>query len=864
MICVPYIVNGNYKVARLSAAKSPNPCYIIEKEQGNNEVRLFKFEQLPIAFNPAQGTGARGANDFIFVPNSEGSSVTIDAANHTADITLALSMKHIQRDKNGNIIMPRQNFAPKDGLSIKEHEVYYDIRDINERFDDIMIINVRFFEPVQELYYDFSVNVAPREKTYDIVIDFGSEASQIWINRRDNDPANDGNMMSLFTNIKDASVYKDNENTKIYQFDATNENLYRSLFFVKNAINAAKVRQDDITFINLEDKLETILSDNVALPNMKLMDHNNVPLPTIRVNRHAINIYQYANNIRAEILKFFFKTALNVIDDTNDTDVACKITFLVPNTYKQDTLSSVHNELINDLRQLREEASNPFAHIKGDIEVATFSESDASFFGWYRAGDYTLNDANKRMLIIDVGKGTTDFSVLRIANDNGLVGVERMARSGFVGAGNVMTFALLASIIRQIAYKKDETQVAQIYDAVRAMAYHTDRAKKNKLYRELETLKCAQHINGRQTIAQFINNYDFSALRSISDLNIEKLSEILEQANGIQCFQQDDDVVVCAYAKQITDLLIHELRYVYDEDVHVDRVVLSGRGAKSQPLVNAIKAAFRRINKNVDFIQLPNEVTKSGCLKGPLNVALHLDHMNMNVVGWPQQKRNPAIRLENHVESQPAKDDDKKEQGGVMARIRRISKIIFNPDEQVKHNEQAKASNGFAQDAIAREFLRGISPEVQSERLEHAQRTQYTIAADTNLFVIGNRRCMADLAGANAQLGSKKMYFDGNDFVLRDTNHSVKFVYDLTAQDEGFLTETFFPMTELNGANIVNMPQLNQVLTDCSTVEDAEEIDDGVTRVETQPATGTLTTGTKPTLTTSTSDDDDDDFAVDE
>lgn len=870
MICVPYIVNGNYKVAQLSATTSPKPCYIIEKQQGNNEVKLFSFEPSRFAFNPAQGFGAKGENDYTFVAHSDGSSVDIDAANHTANITVALKMLPIRRDNNGRIIPTVQNFTPKDGLSVRGCDVFYDFQAINQQFSDILVINVRLSglsEPTQNIYYDFSVNVAPRSKTYDIVIDFGSEASQIWINRRDNETANGGNMMSLFENIKEMSPYKDEDNNKIYQFDASNQNLYRSLFFVRNAIGSTNIQQSDMTFINLEENLVDILKDNVALPNMKLMDHSNVPLPKFKIRGHSVNIYQHANKIRAEILKFFFKTALRVIDDTNGSPVACKITFLVPNTYKQDTLSNVHTQLIEDLRELREDREQPFTNIKGDIEVATFSESDASFFGWYRASDYALNDAQSRVLIIDVGKGTTDFSVLRISSSQGQVTVERMARSGFVGAGNVMTFALLASIIRQIANKIGETDVADIYDAIRNMAYHPDRALKNKLYRELEKLKCALPIQGRKSIAGFINDYSFDRLNSIGELTIEKLSDMLNEANRQECFQQSNDTVVNCYAKQIADMLIRELRYVYDDNVHVDRVVLSGRGAMSQPLAKAIEDAFHRISKQIEVNQLKPEVTKSGCLKGPLNRSLHLDHMNMNIVGWPQQKRNLAMRASTPANPQPeAPGENRRRRGGFLNRLR----DIFNPDEQVELNNPGATNDGFNQDALAREFLRDLDPQVQSKKWERLQGTQYNIEANTNLFVIGNRRCTADLASANARLGLKNMFFDGTDFVLRDANTSVRFTYDPVAEDEGFITETFFPMTELNGDVTVNMPKLNKVLTDCSNVVDADDLDDlgddetQMATPHTAAASATVASETTSPLTTSTTSDDDEDFADDD
>ena len=861
MICVPYIINENYKVAQLSATQDAKPCYIIEKEPGNSEVRLLRFEPKQTAFDPSQGYGDRHCNDYVFQVDPAACSVTIHKEKHTADVVVALRMQSISFDNKKKQIVPMAaNFTTPDGLRARNNTIYYDFREITDQADDIIIVNVKLFEAAKQIAYDFSVNVAPHDNIYDIVIDFGSEASQIWMYQRGNDATNIGNLMPLFHNIKDSSPLSGESDGAIYQFDPSKPELYRSLFFLKRDIKGADIQQDDITFINLEGDIAKILEDNVALPNMKLMYHNNVPLPTFRINGHRLNIYHRVSKIRAEILKFFFDTALRLIDDTNNRPVACKITFLVPNTYTQQMLSKVHTNLIKDLQQLR--CDHPFLQIKGDIEVSTFSESDASFFGWYNAGDFQRADDQKSFLIVDVGKGTTDFSVLRVTSHNGLVNIERMARSGFVGAGNVMTFALLASIIRHIAYEISDTQIANIYNAVSRMACHTDRALKNKLYRGIEDIKCAPHIDGRPTISQFLNAYDFSALRSLDALEINKLIDILNEAKMQQCFQDDNDIVVANYAKLMAEMLFSELAYVYDDDMHLSRVLLSGRGAKSKPLADAIKAKLHGIDSTMEIVLLNDADIKSGCLKGPLNRSLHLDHMNMSIVGWPQQKRNRGIRITPRKEEPKSKDADNKPdkpaQAGRFSRFFRELGDLFGNGEQTVGVATTGAgkdgnivSTGFTQEQLARAFNGTVSQTVQTAKWQEAQGTEYTLAEDTNLFVIGNRRCTANLTDG-ATLGKKRMYFDGTDFLLRDINTSTRFIPDPANDEEGFLAETFFPMTEIGGNANLQMPKLLQVLRLCDGLADSDDDDFADTGADNAaPASSS-------TLTTTTVDDDDD------
>ena len=870
MICVPYIINDNYKVAQLSTTDAPRPCYTVEKDARNSEVQLFSFEPKQFAFDPAVGFGDQHKNDFSFRVVKEACSVSKDPVNHSANIIIAIDAQPLAIDeKKKQVVRANQNFRTDDGIIVNERTVSFDYRDINAAPDDILVISIQLYETVKQLHYDFSVNVAPKENIFDIVIDFGSEASQVWIHRRYNDR---GNMMELFQNIKERSDLENVADSEIYQFDPSSKGLYRSLFFLKSNITASGLHQSDMTFINRKGKITDILAQNVALPNMKLMDHSNVPLPTFRINGFTVNINEKIKEIRAEILKFFFNTALRRIDCTYSVPVACKITFLVPNTYTQATLSSVHSQLILDLQQLKQQ--EPFNNIKGDIEVSTFSESDASFFGWYSAGDFQKSDDQKNILIVDVGKGTTDFSVLRITSKNGQVTVERCARSGFVGAGNVMTFALLASVIRQIANEIGETNTAQIYDTIHDIAYHTDRALKRTLYEALEQIKCAPHISGRPTLAKCISEVDYTNLTALSQLNIERLTDILTNASAKKCFLQDDDPVVIRYAKQITDMLMRELRYVYDDNVPIDKLLLSGRGAMSQPLANAITAAFRKIDSKVEIVRLPPADTKAGCLKGPLNRSLYLDHMNMSIVGWPQQKRNLAMKR-NKKKEEPKPDDtqkkEKKKSQNCFGRF--ISKYFGAGAQVVAITEGAGTivSTGYTQEAMANSFNRTVIPSQQKVKWQEAQGTEYNIEEDTNLFVIGNRRCTANIANlAGATLGKKRMYFDGTDFLLRDVNSSTRFIPDPIHDDEGFLTETFFPMTELAGHVNVDMPQLRSILQTCNSQTNNSDDDFFAATSQTptaaqpyQPADAPAAAqATSSTILTSTTIPDDDDFAA--
>jgi len=778
MICVPYIINDSYKVARLEGDQSAKPYYIIETES-TDEIDLFEFEKALFAFDPNRGI----KNDYTFSIIEDKCKVTSDKTNHTATITIAIECKNIAEAPS----ITRHNFI-KSGLIVEDgYKVLFDLREIDHDDETVSTIIINFIEITEGLTYKFGINVAQKDNICDIVIDFGSEASQIWTYFRGNlNPWHKGNYMPLFDNIKRDSpmTTATAKDLDIYQFDSSNKNLYRSLFFIKKTISNT-ITDTDLTFINKLNDLLTILGENIALPNLKLMEYGNVPLPQITVDNEIFNIFQLLKDIRPRILNFFFSKALeNVNERAGNKTVACKLIFLVPNTFRQEMLSDLLNDLIIDVNSHITGKSNIFSQIKPGIEVTTFSESDASFFGWYTR-DFFLNNKDERILMVDIGKGTTDFSVLDVNNKNGIIEVERIARSGLVGAGNVMTFAILASTYYSLAEKNSGCSLAEIIDAIKTIAYHNDHAKKIKLYGYLEQLKHNKYLDGRPSLHDFIMSYPGST--NLGAISIDKLNEILENACTRNCYVDNDDSVVNAYAKILTNQLIEELKYVYDENIRLDRVVFSGRGAMSNPLRQEIESTLREINNNIETTILNENDTKTGCLKGPLNESLTMDHMNMIIVGWPQQ-----INPQKGKQAKTTKEKKRTEW------LKWLLDILAG--EKFQTAEETEELNSF----IPRKVISS-----DSATFSEYQGQIVNIEANNNHFILGNQRCHARL-GAN-NLGEKRIYFDGMDFVVRDANDSYTFLYDPIPSYDSFITETFFPMTGGNSKN-VDMRILEEVL----------------------------------------------------
>lgn len=794
MICIPYIVNDNYKVARLEKSPEVSPCYIIETDS-TDYAELFSFEPAVYGFDPDNGFN----DDAYYQIDKQVSFVTCDPVKHHAEVKLVLKKHEADSDnKLQNTII--------DELEIEDAHVSLNLGEIDHQLRLVSTVNVTLVIIIDddELHYRFSLNIANKDHIYDIVIDFGSEASQIWYLSRNLNAFHIGNRMQLFRAIKDSfslSGVKDND---IYQYEPSDETLYRSLFFINKNIPSRTVNKSHLTFINKEADLMTMLSTGgeVALPNMKIMDYPDVQVPYITVNRGTVSLYQKSEEIRSEILKFFFETVFGNIKKTiSEHEVACKVTFLVPNTYTQTMLSDIHIKLIEDVKSSLTAIQPPGtqddddnSRIVGDAEVATFSESDASFFGEYDVSNFHQTDVGKHLLIVDIGKGTSDFSVLRISStpDSGIT-MDRVARSGLVGAGNVMTFAVLASVINQIACRLKSNK-SDTKHAIQNMAYHRDRAKKNQLYRELEQLKCRP--DGPQTLTDYLKSISLTGLTAIGALTIEKITEILKDANSKDCVLDENDCIINQYAAQVSSMLIEKLKYVYDEDVNLDQVIFSGRGAKSKILTTKMIEDLQTINHDIDVAFMDDADKKSACLKGPFNRSMQFDRMNMSIVGWPRLKQRYSSKV-----SDP----------GVGSKRRK--KSIFDSFEGWWKKKVESTGERLSQQDAADEILSGRPQVAQLERAEVLKLVQGHaidgLRQGTNTFMIG---CHHYTYNYQQSRGEVRVYYDGRDFLLREATRSQDFNRGINQNQKDLVTETLFPVTEHTGGLLPDMPVLDEVL----------------------------------------------------
>lgn len=618
MICIPYYINGTEQTAQFRGEPVFAPSFIIERNN-NDWVRLFHFKKKISAFNTETGMG----EDF--------KNVTIIKDESDFNGNLKISLRSSQSEVQDNLI---------DGRLLRvttDHVVFVNLSYFGQFIPTIVPVTVTFvMNDNQE--YKFYVNIAQRHAIRDVVIDFGSEASQVWIAHRNDDAQNQNNQGELFELIRNEYEEEDsgkinqlfnesnaqrNENARYYQRDDDNGYLYKSLFFLSSRIGDG-MSDENLIRINKEDDILELLRDAryMALPNLKLMLHGEIQLPFININGRGLdNLFKYVKPLRNLILSSIIKAVFNnqnIIDRGNK--IAVRVVFLIPNTYSIEDAIMVRKEISQVIDQIVIDDEQP---IMPHVEVSTFSESDASFLGYVARDEDIIT--NGRYLLIDIGKGTTDFSVMQMKDSGDRAYC--LARSGIVGAGNVMTFATLVSVLHALDENATADELRNFI--IERITSINSMADKNTLYSYLEKIKCNSPSGTGISLPNYIklykknNNWNGGIINKLSLIG---LNNCLKGACDQRCFVPNDDSVTRGYANILAQKIVNELKYVYDERLNdIDKLIFAGRGSRSRILRNAIEEAIKSNNPELRIMTSNDVNLKIACLRGPLAVAVKLD-----------------------------------------------------------------------------------------------------------------------------------------------------------------------------------------------------------------------------------------------
>ena len=473
-------------------------------------------------------------------------------------------------------------------------------------------------------------------------LDFGSEASQIHLSTYR--PEDNMNIRDAFVDI----VGEDKDKDYWQGRKDDDKTLYKSIYHIHK--EPAATNFGDMPMQNKEKNfLQSLLlvtaptTDHILLPNLKLVEQltgllsldnitfkesgfmGTVDNEPITANLSSIEL---ANGILRQILCNF----LAVIMKNELGKEYIHFILLVPNVYLQEKVNKLVAGLYDDFNLLREK--DIFRGYKG-IEVSIVSESDASFFGVRaRTGRSDLKFIrNANYLIIDAGKGTTDFSFISQRGEN-LANYSSMYRSGIPASGHVLTYAFydaLRSYFHNIG-------CGDFFDDIMRMSVGRETWEILDFVSLLEQFK----IRSKDLIEDHSMDHEAKALKyyknnTLQALNTFLVNEVLNKSKMIPgmkaALDEKIELMTGLLKESIVEYTKNKLK-----GVTCHKVFLTGRAFMLQQFRDAVTKMLVE-NGVVDTkagVFYSNDLTKSICTYGAMKVGEQsVVNKNSNMLGCP-------------------------------------------------------------------------------------------------------------------------------------------------------------------------------------------------------------------------------------
>ncbi len=493
--------------------------------------------------------------------------------------------------------------------------------------------------PEEKYSGEFQFTIVPSTDCQRVVIDFGSEASQVGYKNCGPQSAVVsydilGNIISQLTIAGNAPNGWKRED--FLNQEAGQQMLYRSFYAVKKKINTSTrktfpfnftsdLANDEIRlFITRQEVAATQLSfrdDYEIIPNLKLGIEKSLQL-SMGDHSEDYSIRSHKKELISAVLLRVLRLMISTKPSFQSGGII--VTLLVPNIYTQHDVFGLLNELRNQTGRLLDSLNIPGNVLY--IEYETISESDAAFMGYQQTHPDEVDLSNGEIaLVIDCGKGTTDISML-LADDN--QNYSSFFRTGFAGAGNVLLYGFaedfLTLVLKAIPgsndisvkdfisrHLLDQHLTADVLNFIQLME------EQKKRYHSLQPV-------GITEFAQLAEN-SVSTERTIGNLYKDQ-STLLQYADVIlkdRSIRWDDEVTGLVH--KATDCIVHciiaSIKDVMTRDIkkRIKTVMLSGRAFYFDELRKKLEKELNELlGTSVKINTIP-----AGRVLNNKNVAIH-------------------------------------------------------------------------------------------------------------------------------------------------------------------------------------------------------------------------------------------------
>ena len=493
----------------------------------------------------------------------------------------------------------------------------------------IIIISFRYGDKVYEDAAKFYLYTEDQQLA-SAALDFGSEASQI---RFGGNSANNPVIDTLLSIQNDAVDKEDEE----YWQGKPGDSLYKSVFFIHTKPGTTKYADKPLVGYHnafVQPLLKSTTRRDTyqmleLLPNLKLIEIGNgfVAFSSKRIefgvdsnievgDTPNLSSQPLRESILRIILSNFLHCMLYDIGGSKQKDKFLRMVLMVPNVYYQSKIYSLMRGLYEDYSTIQ--ADNSYPTCKG-FEVQVVSESDAAFLGVKHTRRDIKNAKNGYFLIIDAGKGTTDFSILQ--QQECFANYSSLYRDGIPASGNVLTYAF--------------------YEALHAFmnAHGIELSSMLKSAEKSELLQFMNHLE------QFKKDYKKSQeiceapkknnINSMANLNTYLLNESKKKHQI-----PNSEAYVDRKVKLLCESLELSMKYYMEtKTIQFLQVLLTGRGFLFEPFKKAVIEMLLKnkwIKNNDSVIRINGDEAKTICLAGALAIEKECSvNCNSGLIGSP-------------------------------------------------------------------------------------------------------------------------------------------------------------------------------------------------------------------------------------
>lgn len=666
-------------------------------------------------------------------------------------------------------------------------------------------------------FASIQINAAQQQHIWDVVLDYGSEASQLIVSRRGN--LNVNNLTPLFDEffktLNNDTTPAVNDPTLYVQYDSDSERYYKSVFYIKREfpvdlqnspdgfrLDVTKLlgKDKDILLLNRYNQMDADRATYMAVPNLKIANHRGVYLPTINVGGINLTAPEIGDNdVYRKIINAFMQIALK----NTRLDGAARflnIVLLVPNTYGQSDVTRVLTHLSADIMTLVKNNPDTFGNVKG-VEVSSISESDASFVG---VMEHMSNQipAGGRYLIMDAGKGTLDFSVIKDSiNVDNNYRYNSIFRSGIIGAGNAISYAILLSILNHLFSSEQNKAKREAMIEAFVVKYildpSADLAEITALMKLVEDYK-RLYNNGNLRNPQVIDGANVTSLDGMNAL-IKRMVDDRILVNDESYINNMIDNICLSASNKLSK------SYPTGEEFKIDHIIFAGRGFLMNKLRKRMEEILKQQNPTICSGAVMHDLSHIATIAPavtPKNVCMFIINgiraglYNGRIIGIPRISRADAKQDKPNNDNNTQSTDGSTQQSKVTDFFKPVVEFFaqFKNDENNLFGRIWNVIAPFSNNQVNEQQSRITA--ISSTPRDLASGYKDVITNQTDKMIVSGTEYTV---GAN-QLNTRgnvmvKLFFDGSDFVIRKDGHNGGIIETICSRDlDGdFVFESTFP-----------------------------------------------------------------------